>query len=270
MISIPYYPKQGKSWYDRRTKNAIQIENPSNPFADGHIKKMKQDSLLKSFRNRTFILSSVFSILFFLIFAGLYWLVQTPGAPLDLQTYGSLFAFIYLFGVLQWMFLKNTLFHLLRKSSGVSKTNKKSVSDVTKSSEKEMEIQKNREKRIFVHLFSVLQRQGRFMDFLKEDLSLYQDAQIGAAVRNIHENCRKTVDRYLSPVPVMEEAENEAVEIAEGFDPNAIKLVGNVVGSPPFKGIIRHRGWQLETIQMPELSDSENPNIIAPAEVEVQ
>ena len=68
----------------------------------------------------------------------------------------------------------------------------------------------------------------------------------------------------------MEAPENEQVQIPEGFDPNAIKLVGNVVGEPPFTGILRHRGWRLETIQMPELSDTENPAIIAPAEVEVQ
>ena len=52
------------------------------------------------------------------------------------------------------------------------------------------------------------------MDFLQEDLSRYEDDQIGAAVRSIHENCRKTVDRYLSPEPVMKASEGEPVEIA--------------------------------------------------------
>lgn len=167
------------------------------------------------------------------------------------------------------MFQKNTLFNLLADPSGPQPT-KKPKPPVKMVSEKELAVQKNREKRLFVHLFAVLQRQGRLMDFLKEDLSLYQDAQIGAAVRSIHENCRKTVDRYLSPEPLMKEAEGDRVEIPDGFDQNTIKLVGNVVGSPPFTGVLRHRGWQLRTIQMPELSDTEHPNIIAPAEVEVQ
>jgi hypothetical protein len=73
---------------------------------------------------------------------------------------------------------------------------------------------KNNEKRLFVHLFAVLQRKGRLMDFLQEDLSSYEDDQIGAAVRSIHENCRKTIDRYLSPEPVMNQSEGERVEIA--------------------------------------------------------
>ena len=108
------------------------------------------------------------------------------------------------------------------------------------------------------------------MDFLQEDLSLYEDGQIGAAVRSIHENCRKTVDRYLSPEPVMKHAEGETVEIDAGFDQHAVKLVGNVVGQPPFSGILRHRGWQLRSISLPKLSEAENPNLIAPAEVEIQ
>jgi len=231
---------------------------------------MNKQSLYKSFRIRTFIQSSIFSILFFAVCVTLYLTAQDPGQPLDVQTIVSMFAFIYLFGVLQWMFQKNSLFNLLHHSAPEEKPVLKKKVATRVASEKEREIQKNREKRLFVHLFSVLQRQGRLMDFLTEDLSLYQDAQIGAAVRNSHENCRKTVDRYLSPVPVMEEPENEQVQVPEGFDPNAIKLVGNVVGDPPFTGILRHRGWRLETIEMPELSDTENPAIIAPAEVEVQ
>ena len=108
------------------------------------------------------------------------------------------------------------------------------------------------------------------MDFLQEDLSLHEDSQIGAAVRGIHENCRKTVNRDLSPEPVMKYTEGETVEIAPGFDQHAVKLVGNVVGKPPFSGILRHRGWRLQSISLPKLSDAENPNIIAPAEIEIQ
>ena len=106
--------------------------------------------------------------------------------------------------------------------------------------------------------------------FLQEDLSLYEDSQIGAAVRSIHENCKKTMARYLSPEPVMQQAEGDTVEIAAGFDQNAVKLVGNVVGQPPFKGIVRHRGWQLRSASLPKLSEAGNPDIIAPAEVEIQ
>ncbi|WP_410290112.1 DUF2760 domain-containing protein [Desulfosarcina sp.] len=129
---------------------------------------------------------------------------------------------------------------------------------------------KNHEKRLFMHLICVLQREGRLMDFLQEDLSGYEDGQVGAAARSIHENCRKILKRYLTPEPVMKQTEGECVEVAAGFDPHALKLVGNVVGQPPFKGILRHRGWKMKTLVMPKLSEAQNPDIIAPAEIEIQ
>lgn len=107
------------------------------------------------------------------------------------------------------------------------------------------------------------------MDFLQEDLDRYEDAQIGAAVRSIQENCKQTVRRYLSPEPVMRQEEGETVEIEAGFDRQAIKLTGNVGDQPPFTGILRHRGWQLRSVALPKLSETENPDLIAPAEVEI-
>src|ERR1051325_6760475 len=35
-------------------------------------------------------------------------------------------------------------------------------------------------------VLAVLQRDGRLIDFLMEDIAPYSDAQIGAAVRNVH------------------------------------------------------------------------------------
>ena len=37
-----------------------------------------------------------------------------------------------------------------------------------------------------LRLLAILQREGRLLDFLLEDISSYQDAQIGVAVRDIH------------------------------------------------------------------------------------
>jgi hypothetical protein len=124
-------------------------------------------------------------------------------------------------------------------------------------------------KRIFVHLLSVLQREGRLVDFLAENLAQYPDAQIGAAVRTIHENCQKTLDKYLKPQSVLEQQEGEPITVEPDFDPNALKLIGNVTGKPPFKGTVRHRGWRAGKIELPTLSGRQDPAIIAPAEVEV-
>lgn len=124
--------------------------------------------------------------------------------------------------------------------------------------------------RMFLHLLSVLQREGRLVDFLAEDLSAFDDAQIGAAVRNIHENCKKTMDKYIAPKPVLEDQEGNTIAVPPDFDPDAIKLTGNVTGNPPFTGILRHRGWQATKLNIPTFSGKKDTKVIAPAEVEIQ
>lgn len=126
-----------------------------------------------------------------------------------------------------------------------------------------------KDQRLFLHMISLLQREGRLIDFFAEDLSSYDDAQIGGAVREIHATCRKVVEKSLSLQPVIDHIEGETVSVEPGFDPAAVKLIGNVTGDPPFSGVLRHRGWQAGKAEMPTLSGSQDPNIIAPAEVEI-
>ncbi|HHP7233332.1 MAG TPA: DUF2760 domain-containing protein [Desulfobacterales bacterium] len=125
------------------------------------------------------------------------------------------------------------------------------------------------QRRLFLHLFAAMQRDGRLMDFLSEDLEPYEDAQIGAAVRNIHAGCRQVVQKYLNPEPVMTEEEGETVNLPADFDPALVTVTGKVTGKPPFSGILRHKGWQAADIKLPELSGRQNARVIAPAEVEI-
>ncbi len=120
-----------------------------------------------------------------------------------------------------------------------------------------------------LHLLCLLQREGRLVDFLKEDLKPYDDAQIGAAVRSIQESCQKSLNEYLALKAVINEEEGQEVTVQAGFDANAIKLTGNVTGEPPFRGILQHRGWQVSNFSLPKLSGTQNPKIVAPAEVEI-
>ena len=230
---------------------------------------MQQSSLRKAFALRSLIQSLFFATLLFAVAAILHWRSQDLGTPPNLPEYGAMFVFLVFFALLQWIVLKNTLARLLdAKSAAPVLKAAKPIKPSETGAEREKRI--TAQKRLFVHLFSVLQREGRLMDFFQEDLAKYEDAQIGAAVRSVHENCSKTVKRYLSPEPVMRQGEGETVEIEAGFDRQAIKLVGNVGSQPPFSGIVRHRGWQLRTISLPELSEAQNPNLIAPAEIEIQ
>lgn len=125
------------------------------------------------------------------------------------------------------------------------------------------------DKRLFVHLLSTFQREGRFLDFLSENLEGYEDSQIGAAVRSIHENCNKVTLKYLSLRPVLDQEEGQTLTLQKGFDTTAVKLVGNVAGEPPFTGVIRHKGWKTGKLELPILSVNQDASLIAPAEVEI-
>lgn len=121
-----------------------------------------------------------------------------------------------------------------------------------------------------LRVLAVLQRDGRLIDFLEEEIDPYTDAQIGAAVRDIHRGCRKALHEYLTIEPVMNAAEEERVTVAADFDPAAIRLIGNVQGSPPFQGVLKHHGWRARAVQLPALPASkDDTSVLSPAEVEI-
>ena len=120
-----------------------------------------------------------------------------------------------------------------------------------------------------VQMLALLQRDGRLIDFLAEDISAYPDPQLGAAVRTIHETCRKALDQYVKLEPILNSEEDQPVTVEAGFDPAAIKLIGNVAGVPPLRGLLRHKGWRVKELKMPPLPQASGRIVIAPAEVEL-
>jgi hypothetical protein len=121
-----------------------------------------------------------------------------------------------------------------------------------------------------LRVLAVLQRDGRLIDFLEEDIDPYTDAQIGAAVRDIHRGCRKSLRDYLTIEPILNAAEEERVTVAPDFDPAAIRLIGNVNGAPPFQGVLKHHGWRVKAVHLPTLPVArDDTSVLSPAEVEV-
>ena len=121
-----------------------------------------------------------------------------------------------------------------------------------------------------VQMLAILQRQGRLIDFLQEDLGAYADDQIGAAVRSIQEGTKQALNQHVKLEPVFSEEEGSRITIQPGFNPEQVRLTGNVVGEPPFKGELRHRGWRVASIDLPKrMGDSEQLPVVAAAEVEV-
>ncbi len=121
-----------------------------------------------------------------------------------------------------------------------------------------------------VQMLAILQRQGRLIDFLQEDLSMYDDAQIGAAVRTIHDGSRKALAEHVKLEPVFQEAEGSSVTVQAGFDSHAVRLAGDIVGEPPFRGALRHRGWRVARIDLPAQAFGQDKGmVVAAAEIEV-
>jgi hypothetical protein len=124
-------------------------------------------------------------------------------------------------------------------------------------------------RRTALQLLGVLQREGRLVDFIEEDLTGYPDASVGAAARTVHAGCKRAIQELFRLEPVLRQPEGATVEVAPGFDPGAVRLTGNVVGKPPFKGSLRHHGWRAQDVNLPAPADGIDPAIVAPAEVEL-
>jgi len=118
-------------------------------------------------------------------------------------------------------------------------------------------------------LLALLQREGRFVDFVRDSVDGASDADIGAAAREVHRGCRKVLDQHLSFEPVMPGAEEEKVNVPKGFDPSEIRLIGEAKGEPPYRGTLRHHGWRVVDAKLPSLAEGVDRTVIAPAEVEL-
>ncbi|MBI5845605.1 MAG: DUF2760 domain-containing protein [Deltaproteobacteria bacterium] len=176
----------------------------------------------------------------------------------------------FLFSWFAWMSVRRTCARHMAKAAAVpdKKAKKQKDEEPAARPRSAREIVQDTERQT-LHFLGLLQREGRLMDFFSEDLSLYDDAQIGAAARAVHESCKKLVETRLKPVAVIASEEGETVSVEPGFDPSAIRLSGNVAGNPPFRGVLKHRGWKASRYEMPELISQSDPRIIAPAEVEI-
>ncbi len=122
-----------------------------------------------------------------------------------------------------------------------------------------------------IQMLSILQRKGRLIDFLQEDLERYDDAQIGAAVRNVHAGCKEALAEYVQLEPIFDAPEGSEVTVPPDFDAREIRLTGTVTGDPPFRGALQHRGWRIKEVNLPALTQADGRDrVLAAAEVEVQ
>ena len=118
-------------------------------------------------------------------------------------------------------------------------------------------------------VLSVLQQDGRLIDFLQQDVAAFSDEEVGAAARVVHGGCRKALQRLLTPARVLPDDEGATITVPAGFDANRFGLTGNVSGQPPFKGTLKHHGWVATDLKFPTLVENIDYRVLAPAEVEL-
>ena len=118
-------------------------------------------------------------------------------------------------------------------------------------------------------VLSVLQREGRLIDFLQQDVAGFSDEEVGAAARVVHAGCSRVLKQYFQLEPTVQGSEGSSMTVPKGFDAQRIQLTGNVTGQPPFKGTLKHHGWMAREVRLPAKQESLDPRVVAPAEVEL-
>jgi hypothetical protein len=120
-----------------------------------------------------------------------------------------------------------------------------------------------------LQLLNLLQKEARFIDFIKEDISAHSDSDIGAAARVMLTGCAKTINQHFDISAVRSEEEGSSVTLEAGFNAAEVRLTGNIVGKAPFKGTLIHKGWKVTGIKLPKLTAEHQTEIIAAAQVEL-
>jgi hypothetical protein len=121
-----------------------------------------------------------------------------------------------------------------------------------------------------ITFLATLQREARFVDFVQEPIDGYGDAQIGAAVREVHRECSKVLERLFDLQPVVTQREGAEIEVPGEFDAERYRLTGKVVDEPPFNGRLVHHGWEASKCELPTWTGKPAAaRLVAAAEVEI-
>ena len=117
-----------------------------------------------------------------------------------------------------------------------------------------------------IFTLNLLQREGRLIDFLQEDISSISDAQVGAAVRQIHTQSAETIEKYFKLRAISEVPEGTETELPKNLEPSTIRLTGSTEQGAN-KGVVRHKGWISSEQSLPQQVGSRNQSVVCPAEI---
>jgi hypothetical protein len=120
-----------------------------------------------------------------------------------------------------------------------------------------------------LQLLAILQKEGRLIDFINEDVGAFSDDQVAAASRVVHAGVKKALQQHMSFAPVSDTPEGNNINLPADFDKNAYRLTGNITGSGPYNGTLIHKGWKVADLSLPQLAEGIDLNVVAAAEVEL-
>ena len=123
-----------------------------------------------------------------------------------------------------------------------------------------------------VAFVGLLQDKGRLVDFLMEDVNSYDDTQVGAAARVVHQGCRAVLNEHFKISPVSDAEEGSQITLPADYAADEYRLTGKIRGNPPFKGTLLHKGWKADSVKLPRIVNTNENRLpsIAPAQVEVK
>lgn len=120
-----------------------------------------------------------------------------------------------------------------------------------------------------LQLLAILQKEGRLIDFVQEDVNQFSDEQVAAAARVVHQGVKKGLADHVTLLPASDAQEGSSINLPADFDRAQYRLTGNVSGQGPFHGTLIHKGWKVEKLTLPAVVVDTNLDYVAPAEVEV-
>lgn len=123
-----------------------------------------------------------------------------------------------------------------------------------------------------VTVLGLFQEKGRLVDFLMDDITPYNDEQVGSVVRAVHQGCKAALQEHFAIEPVASQSEGAEITVPAGYAVDEFRLVGTLGGHAPFKGVLVHKGWKVKSVKLPRAlhADENRLPAIAPAEVEVR
>ena len=127
-----------------------------------------------------------------------------------------------------------------------------------------------------IELLVALQREARFIDFIKDDLSDTNCSRdtLFEVVKMVHDRCAETCEKYFAIIPLVGEIKQGASKAPKGdsaHEKNTTQLKSTTedANSQPNKRII-HPGWYATRCDLPVWQgDKKDEFILAPREYEV-